>query len=157
MSLLKRRIRLKRKEYRFGKNAKCEICGEKDLRTLDDFEGKTLCRRCRLAAKGRSVVEKHHFSGRHNNEFTVDLPANEHAILSDYQQDWPKTTLENPNGDLLIKIAAPLRAIKDLHAYSVEQLPLLALRVEKLSEFLANKYGADWAEGFNADEIELTK
>lgn len=150
--MLRRRIRLKRKEYRLGENAKCELCEERDIRALDIVEGKTLCRNCRLGEKEKWIIEKHHFSGRNNDEFVLEIPVNEHAILSDYQQDWPEETMSNPNRSLLYEIAAWMRAVADVEAHIRERGPANAERIEKLEKSLYRKYGKNWSKGLDEEE-----
>ena len=149
--MLRRLIRLKRKEYRIGKNAKCKYCSETDLRALDKIDDITLCRNCRLAKTGKSVIEQHHLSGRNNDDFLVALPANEHAILSDYQEDWPEETMKNPNKDSLLHIAAWLRANSDFCEHAIERGRSLADFLEKLSRALVKKFGSNWNKHFDLD------
>jgi len=153
-NMLRRRIRLKRKEYRIGKDAKCEYCPETDLRALDKFDGAVLCRNCRLTQAGKSVIERHHFSGRNNDEFLLAIPANEHAVLSDYQQDWPEETMKNPHRKILPEIAAWLRAIGDFEKHVIERSGTQAERLERLSKKLEKRFGSNWDKDIEIEDNE---
>ncbi|MDP9357437.1 MAG: hypothetical protein M3R02_19540, partial [Chloroflexota bacterium] len=117
------RARLERKRTRLGGDAVCAMCGESDLRCLhlvpqgrrdEAVEPLVLCANCHRRQQGQSVVEQHHPAGRSNNPATVALAANEHAIVSDAQHDWPRDTLRNPTGSPLLAASASVRGMGDL-------------------------------------------
>ena len=133
----KRAHRHTSKENKLGADAQCEECGEKDLRCLNQSRGRILCSECRLALAGRSRYEHHHPAGRNNYSFVVRIPANEHAIMSDFQEDWPRKTLVNPHGSFLRQIAAVIRAFADLTKRINEVCEEAAMRLELLDEDLS--------------------
>ena len=90
MQSLRKLLRLQRKANLLGKDAKCEICGERDIRVLQNFGNQVLCVECRKGKMRISPFEDHHVAGRKNDDFTIRLLANDHAVLSDSQYDRPK-------------------------------------------------------------------
>jgi hypothetical protein len=120
---------------RFGENAQC-ACGEARPEALISGRRLILCVQCQRKNKGQNIMDKHHVAGRANSPTTIAVPANNHrAILSVDQQDWPKETLENPDGLDLLKAAASIRGFIDTHDYLINQLlrPLPEL-LEKLAD-----------------------
>src|SRR4051812_48367218 len=105
---LKKAIRHQKKQIRLGPDACCASCQKADLLILQ-VATLVLCTECRLTLSSKSTTEKHHPTGQHNDSFSVPLPANAHAVLSDGQIDWPKATLLNPDGDFLRALAGWLR------------------------------------------------
>ena len=133
-----------------GAHAECGECGEKDLRCLNQSRGRILCAECRLALAGKSRYENHHPAGMNNYDFVVPIPANEHAIMSDFQEDWPRETLMNPRGSILRKVAALLRAVADFAKRVNEICEEAAASLELLDEFLVEQIGKDWFQKFQA-------
>ncbi len=88
MSEIGLRLALKhdRKRQRLGGD-RCENCGNKDIRVLQEsiIQSKrmVLCAECRLCLQGKSIYEAHHIIGRDNDDFTILLPANDHAVLTE--------------------------------------------------------------------------
>jgi hypothetical protein len=78
---LQRELRHRRKPKKL-KGTYCIVCGETDICCLQSV---TLCAECRLKLQGLPTVEKHHVFGRKYDPFTVEIPANEHAIISDME------------------------------------------------------------------------
>ena len=70
----------------------CIACGETYQYYLRSI---TICAECRLNLQGLPTIEKHHVFGRKNDPLTVNLPANEHAIITDRQIDFPGNTSKN--------------------------------------------------------------
>jgi hypothetical protein len=103
-----------------------------------------LCADCHNQVQGKPTFEHHHFAGRKNDNFSIPIPANQHAILSDAQYDWPWETLSNPDRDPLREFAAWFRGIHDLLIHLAEWLLNWATRLEALSKFLVNIIGANW-------------
>jgi hypothetical protein len=140
-----------RRVRRFAPGAQCERCGERDTRTLIAAAAPVLCRECRAVGDGRSPIEWHHPAGEHNSEVTIAMPANDHAILSDYQQDWPLETLRNPDGSPLLRAAASVRAWLDVLRLVIERtvggVPAL---LETLDAWLRELAGERWWEQFAA-------
>jgi hypothetical protein len=68
-------------------------------------------------------LDNHHPAGKANSPVTIPIPVNDHrAILSVAQFDWPEETLENPNGDPYLRMAASIRGFMDMLAYLVDKL-----------------------------------
>jgi hypothetical protein len=104
-----------------------------------------LCYECRLKEIGKPQTEKQHFAGRHNDPFSLRVPANEHRILSDYQMEWPTDTLRNPTGDPVLKISATIRGWLDLLRLFLERIfGWIPNFLEKLHVFLVRKLGPKW-------------
>ena len=141
-------------------NAECESCGYDDPLVLDRLgDGSViLCRRCRLAKCGRSTIEAHHLAGRANHPKTISVDANGHARLTALQVGgWPRPTLRNPHRDPLLKSAALMRALHDLHAIGLLEdhlddiMPLMreaAEQIESIGSYLAAALGATWHRGW---------
>jgi hypothetical protein len=146
---LNRTVRHARKKNRIGPGASCEICGEHDVRVLQRVGNRLLCADCRLEIWGRAASENHHPAGKNNDDFSISLPANDHAILSDDQYDWPGETLRNPDQDPLREIAAWFRGIHDLLIHFAEKLLIWASGLEGLSTFLKGMFGPDWVSRVN--------
>jgi hypothetical protein len=111
------------------------------MRTLQQT---TLCAECRLRTQGKYQIEQHHPSGRHNAADTVAFAANDHAILSDRQHDWPVATFRNPNRDPLRSLAALLRALRDTCSLVIERLDGVITWIESLSDALIKQFGVSW-------------
>lgn len=141
-------LRLERKRQRLGEGARCQICGQTDIRVLELSRERVLCSECRHEVQGKPPVEKHHPAGRNNDSFYVPLPANDHAILTDCQNDWPTETLTNPSPDILHQIAAWLRAISDTLKHLAEMVEKWAKTLEELARYLATQIGLDWWQRF---------
>ena len=141
---LQRALRHASKENRLGANASCELCEEADPRALQRSLERTLCAECRLVQEGKPRYELHHPAGRHNDNFVIPMHANEHAIMSDYQDDWPDETLRNPGGNLLHRHAALLRADHDFLMRRAELSLTDAIEFEELAEFFGEVYRPDW-------------
>jgi hypothetical protein len=107
-----------------------------------------MCAECRLEAEGKRTTEKHHPFGRKNDHFTVDEPANVHAVLSDMQEDWPEDTLRNPRRSPLRRRAAAQRAARDTLCRAVERLDADSQMNEELDEFLVEEVGENWPDLF---------
>src|SRR5215472_4097988 len=68
--------------------------------------------------EGKSIMDSHHMAGKANADITLQVPANDHrAHLTEAQHDWPKSTLENPDGNLYLKNAALIRGFIDVVDY----------------------------------------
>ena len=145
---LKRALRHASKENRLGASASCETCNEIDPRSLQRSCDRILCAECRLEQEGQHRYELHHPAGRHNDGFVIPMHANAHAIMSDYQQDWPVRTLQNPDGDPLRRRAAWWRAIRDLLDHQAQEAEAIAVELEDLAEFLSEEYRPDWSTSY---------
>ena len=68
-----------------------------------------------MLVKRRPWLEAHHPSGRQMIRSTVEIPGNEHRVLSELQNaTWPRETLRNPDGSPLLRAAAAIRGWLDL-------------------------------------------
>ena len=123
----------------------CKNCGETHPVALTGVDPDIICYECRRMNDGKSSVEAHHIVGRHNDPATVKVDGNDHRILSDMQRIWPKETLRNPNGSLLLKIAATIRSIIDWFSMMVDRaLGWIPDFLEKLDAWLREQIGPDW-------------
>ena len=145
---LNRSIRLARRLERLGPEPCCRRCGETAIRKLEPGARQNLCRECRLIASGKEPFEDHHPAGRRNDPCAVRLPANDHAVLSDKQEDWATGTRRNRSLDFLHADAARDQATHDWHLHIAEQSEAWAKIKEALAEFLEVKLGPDWWEMF---------
>lgn len=146
--------RLERKRTRLGGDAVCAVCGESDPRCLhlvpqgrqdDTAEPVVLCANCHCRQQGQSVIEQHHPAGRANNPATVRIAANEHALLSDAQHDWPRDTLRNPTGSPLLAASASVRGMSDVLRVLLERvLVWLPAFLEWLDGRLRDLHGDRW-------------
>ena len=143
---LRRSLRLASKENRLGDDAECRNCGASDLRVLQWTDGELICADCRLDKQGKSRTEDHHPAGIKNDPFTIPMTANDHAIFSDYQMDWPNETLKNPKGDILHRHAAWERANYNFWMRKATESEKRAQELEELAEDLEYEFGADWWE-----------
>jgi len=153
---LNRAVRHSRKRNRLGLGARCELCGEEDIRALQRVGKRVLCAECRLEHRGKPPIQYHHPPGKANDDFTIPVPANDHCNLSDSQYDWPWETLRNPEKDPLRQMAAWDRGTHDLLLHIAEKRLDWALELEKLSKFLVAMYGPDWVSSIKnwGDEDE---
>jgi hypothetical protein len=142
-SPLAKSLRQRKKQLTFGPDAACELCGETELRVLQQTIS-IRCAECRLAAAGKPTTERHHPAGRHNDDFAALLPANPHAVLSDAQYDWPRETLRNPDRDPLRTLAAWLRFFADTFRYLSEVAHTWATDLETYAIYLSKTAGPQW-------------
>jgi len=141
-------LRHERKREKLPRRRTCAFCGETDIRALQASDGAVLCADCRLALSGRSPFERHHPAGKRNDPFTVKMPANEHGIFNDMQNDWPPRTLMNPKRSPLLRQAGSHRAALDTLLRQVEIQREWATLKEDLEEFCRLKIGEDWCREF---------
>lgn len=135
-------VRRARKERRFGPDARCALCGESDLVAL---VRRDLCYACQAHQAGKPDVEQHHVAGRHNSDVTVPLPANEHRMASDMQQDWPQRTLRNPDSSPLLKASGAIRGFLDILRLIIDRvLGWIPEYLEKLDASLTSHFGQRW-------------
>lgn len=74
--------RSRRRQSRFGPDAACAKCGERDRRTLVRRGKRILCYECSAKEAGRPPNEDHHVPSVQNSDFTVKMPGNPHRILN---------------------------------------------------------------------------
>jgi hypothetical protein len=107
---------------RVGKDARC-ACGEARPEALITNSKPLICANCQRKNGGQNIMDDHHPAGAANSPVTIPVPVNDHrAELSTAQYDWPRNTLENPNADDLLKIAASLRGFIDTQQYLLDRL-----------------------------------
>ena len=133
---------------RVPENAQC-ACGESRLRALIRGSDPVICARCDRLAKGRATLDSHHVAGQANSPVKIPISVNDHrARLSADQYEWPKETLENPNGSPLHAAAARIRGFDDVLYYLIENLQLGTPEVlEELDSFLVEQLGPEWWKG----------
>jgi hypothetical protein len=143
-------VRRAQRQRRFGPNARCTTCGESDPIALVRSD---LCYSCHARQAGKSDVELHHVAGRHNSDFTVSLPANEHRLASDYQNDWPERTLRNPDSSPLLHASAWIRGFLDVLRLIIDRiLGWIPEYLEKLDASLSSRFGQRWWDEFDEPE-----
>lgn len=133
---------------RVGENAQC-ACGESRPEALLSGSNPIICAACDRKKHGKTTLDRHHVAGKSNSSVTIPIPVNDHrARLGADQQDWPRETLENPNGSPLLAAAASLRGYSDTSAYFVETFVLNKPEMlETLHAFLIEKLGSEWWKG----------
>jgi hypothetical protein len=146
--MTKREVRQEKQLQRLGnRKPQCKLCGESDPAALTGTTPNIVCYECQTKKSGKSTIEQHHPAGRNNDSFTVPIPANDHRILSDRQQDWPEQTLRNPKGDPLLKIAATVRGVMDMFIELIRRtLGWIPEFLEALADFLVEELGNNWWE-----------
>ena len=137
--------RKKRAARRTGKNKRC-ACGETRPNALIPKSNPTICAKCQRINTGYATEDKHHFAGEANHWLTVLVPVNDHrADLNPAQYDWPKKTLENPDGCPLLAAAGCIRGFVDTVVYLIKKGVLwIAGMLESLSGLLVEIIGAQW-------------
>jgi hypothetical protein len=140
------RVRKAKAARRFKPGARCAYCGESRPAALIAKSDPTICAACDRKKKGKTTVDNHHPFGKANNPTTIPIPVNDHrAELSTAQQDWPKETRENPDGDPVLAGAACIRGFVDTVVYLIKKgLLWIAEALEWLSAFLVQKLGPKW-------------
>lgn len=129
---------------RCGPNAQCRLCGESRPEALIAGSSSTICAACDRKERGKTRLDRHHVAGKANSTITIPVPVNDHrARLNADQHDWPRQTLENPNGSPLLVAAASLRGYSDTVVYLIEML-LRPELLEALDGFLIQRLGPKW-------------
>jgi hypothetical protein len=130
---------------RVGIGAHCS-CGERRPEALIRGSKPTTCFACARKQRGYAPVDNHHGAGEPNSPATLPVPPNDHcAVLSVAQYNWPRETLENPDGCPLRASAACIRGVIDYIYYAIDEYLLwIPEMLETLSTFLADKLGRKW-------------
>jgi hypothetical protein len=116
---------------------------------LTGVDPDVVCYEHRADLKARPWLEDHHPAGRHNDPATVQLPGNEHRVLSGRQGVWPRETLRNPDGSPLLKAAAALRGWLDvLWLIMTRTVGWIPEFLEQLDAWLQVKVGERWWDEF---------
>jgi len=107
-----------------------------------------ICAACKRKREGQCIEDNHHPAGKANDPTTIPIPINDHrADLSVAQYDWPRQTLENPEGSPLLACAARIRGYVDTNVYLMEKLLLPnADCYEFLDVLLTEKFGPKYWE-----------
>jgi hypothetical protein len=130
---------------RVGLDAQC-ACGESRPEALLSGRNPAICAACDRTQRGKTTLDRHHVAGKSNSPVTIPIPANDHrARLSADQHDWPRQTLENPNGSPLLVAAASVRGFADTLFYLIEEFLLwIPEMLEVLDVLLVEKLGTKW-------------
>jgi hypothetical protein len=127
-----------------GEHGVCVACGEDRPAALITGRLPRLCARCARIRQGKRTVDQHHPAGRANHPLTIPVGVNSHrAELSEDQHDWPRSTLENTNGDPLLARAACVRGYISTATYLMEILEWPEF-LEALSDALTKRHGRLW-------------
>ena len=140
-------------ERRVGEGAQC-ACGESRPEALIAESAPIRCIECNRKLLGQATVDDHHPAGKANSPITTPVPANDHcAELTVAQQDWPKKTLENPDGSPLLAAAASIRGYSNTNSYQVRTLLLTNPEMlEELDSFLTKERGPEWWVGTSLEK-----
>lgn len=131
---------------RFGPSAQCRLCGESRPEALIAGINPVICAGCDRKKRGKTTLDRHHVAGKANSPVVTPIPVNDHrARLTVDQREWPKETLENPNGSPLLAAAGCIRGFADTLSYLIEKLLLwIPEMLETLDQFLTGKLGPKW-------------
>ncbi len=132
-------------QRRVGEGAQC-ACGESRPEALVRTQKDVRCAACARAKQGKSASDRHHVAGVSNSPVTVSVPVNDHrAELTPAQQDWPPTTLANPERSPLLAAAAMLRGVADTIVYLIKAgVRWVIEMLELLDVNLRARCGAGW-------------
>ena len=121
-------------------------CGEARPKAVNPKSNPLVCYDCRRRKEGKIRFDNHHVAGKSNSPATLQIPVNDHcAQLNEDQHDWPKETLENPDGCPLLARAGCVRGYIDTDIYLIEKFLLPRAEMdEELSKFLVEKLGRKW-------------
>jgi hypothetical protein len=132
-------------ERRLGSQNVCIACGETYPFALESKTNPRLCTECRKEREGITRMEYQHIAGEANSDIIISIPANDHARLTEDQRDWPRQTLENPDGSPLLRAAGCIRGFADNIVYLVVEFLLwVAEMLEMLHDYLVEKFGPQW-------------
>jgi len=132
---------------------RCTECGERDPFALT-LTPDGLCYECQALAAGKSWIEGQHPAGRPNHPATVPMPGNDHRVVDDHKNDWPRQTLRNPEGSPLLRAAACLRGWLDTLRLIVERtVGWIPPFLEQLDRWLTDQLGRGWWRQMPAVDI----
>jgi len=139
---------------RVGVNAKC-VCGETRPQALIPKSNPTMCHRCKRMKEGKTITENHHVFAKANSSIKLPTPVNDHrAELSVAQYDWPKRTLQNPDGSPLLAAAGIIRGFIDYIHYLIDKgLAWVVRMLEAADAFLAKQLGSKWWIGTEIEQF----
>ena len=140
---------------RIGQGNKCD-CGEARPEALIAGSDPVICASCDRKANSMRTIDDHHVGGAANDSTTTPVPVNDHrAELSVAQEDWPRQTLENPDGSPLLAGAACMRGYVDTTLYFQQELLLRrAEMLEVLDPILKQKLGPRWWVGTELEQFQ---
>jgi hypothetical protein len=100
-------------------------------------------------------MDNHHVAAKANSTVTIPIPVNEHrAVLSTAQYDWPKDTLENPDGSPLLKGAACIRGTADTVIFLISfLLAWIPSMLEALDSQLIEERGPEYWHNTELDNF----
>ena len=127
-------------------------CGETNPFTLTGRDPDISCYEHDLLRVGKKPYEAHHVAGKHNADVTVDVPGNDHRILSELQRFWPDDTLRNPEHSPLLVAAAFIRGWLNVMQVIERSVGWIPEFLEWLNRILVDQYGADWWENLGWDK-----
>jgi hypothetical protein len=141
-------IRKAAAKRRAGVNAQC-ACGEKRPEALIRRGKRIICHECKRKKDGATTLDAHHVFAEANSAVTIPTPVNDHrAEVSVAQYDWPKKTLENPEGSPLLAAAGVVRGFIDYIRYLIEKgLAWVAQMLEVADAFIIEQLGPKWWVG----------
>ena len=139
---------------RFGEDAQC-ACGENRPEALIPNSKPSICAECQRRNAKRSLMDNHHVAAKANSTVTIPIPVNEHrAVLSTAQYDWPKDTLENPDGSPLLKGAACIRGTADTVIFLITfLLAWIPSMLEALDSQLIEERGPEYWHNTELDNF----
>ena len=135
-------------QRRVGINARCE-CGEARPEALIREKNRVICHECKRKEEGMKTEDNHHFAAEANSPVTVPVAANDHrAELNVAQYDWPKSTLENPDGSPFLAAAGCIRGFIDYIHYLIEKgVAWIVDLLEAADAYLRARLGEKWWVG----------
>jgi hypothetical protein len=133
-------------QRRVGVGAACADCGKSAPEVpLVARSRPKRCYACYQIARGKKPTEGHDIAGKSNSPIKIEVPANVHRSLSEAQYEWPRKTLQNPDGSPALRATAALRGARDL---IVELLTTLfdscIVLIEMIDAWLCEKHGKWW-------------
>ena len=127
-------------------------CGETNPFTLTGRDPDISCYEHDLLRVGKKSYEAHHVAGKHNADVTVDVPGNDHRVLSERQRFWPDDTLRNPEHSPLLVAAAFIRGWLNVMQVIERSVGWIPEFLEWLNWILVDQYGSDWWEKLGWDK-----
>ncbi len=144
--------RIKRQRVLGSNTPQCRNCDETNPHALTGTAPNIGCYECHATAGERSPVEAHHPAGQHNAPETVEVPGNDHRVLSADQQLWPTDTLRNPNGSPLLRAAAAIRGWLDVLRLIIDRtVGWVPAFLESLDKALHGQLGNQWWDQMELD------
>lgn len=124
---------------------KC-ACGEGRPEALIRDSKPMICVACQRKQRGQTTFDLHHPGADANSPTKTPIWVSDHvAVLNVLQQDWPKTTLENPDRSPLVAAAGLNRGYIETDAYLVDALLRQNTEMlEMLDAYLVKRLGEKW-------------